>query len=217
MVATKYKNKFTDEQMEEITSRYLSGTRSGFLAEEYQCSKITINNIAKKLGHEEYVKKNKGGNRGINTDHLIPDVIKLHATGISQQKIADAVGISQAVVSRIFRQNNLKANNPAKNQYGEKNNQWKGGRTLDGNGYIQIKDFTFPEMLNKQGYVAEHRIVMAKYFNRPLTKDETVHHIDGDKTNNKLGNLQFRIGKHGKGSCYKCAECGSVKLTAIEI
>lgn len=37
----------------------------------------------------------------------------------------------------------------------------------------------------------EHRIVMERALGRPLTPDETVHHIDGDKLNNHISNLQI--------------------------
>jgi len=36
-----------------------------------------------------------------------------------------------------------------------------------------------------------HRAVMEKKLGRPLTTDEIVHHIDGDRFNNKLENLEL--------------------------
>lgn len=40
-------------------------------------------------------------------------------------------------------------------------------------------------------YVAEHRLVMEKHIGRYLTKDEVVHHIDENTTNNDISNLQL--------------------------
>lgn len=72
-------------------------------------------------------------------------------------------------------------------------------------------------MTNVNGYVLEHRLVMAEYLDRPLTKSETVHHIDGDTTNNKIENLQLRIGPHGRGQVLKCNACGSHNVQAVEL
>lgn len=57
-------------------------------------------------------------------------------------------------------------------------------------GYLYIKDFSHPNC-GKQGYVAIHRIVMEKHLNRLLTKQEVVHHINHDMTDNRIENLEL--------------------------
>ena len=52
---------------------------------------------------------------------------------------------------------------------------------------------------NSQGKVYQHHYVMCESIGRPLLPDECVHHIDRDRTNNKLGNLLLLThSEHGK-------------------
>lgn len=46
-------------------------------------------------------------------------------------------------------------------------------------------------MSGKQGYVAEHRVVMSTHLGRPLSRVEVVHHINHDMMDNRLENLQL--------------------------
>lgn len=46
-------------------------------------------------------------------------------------------------------------------------------------------------LANKSGKVYEHIYVMCKHIGRKLNDDECVHHIDRDKTNNSIKNLQL--------------------------
>ncbi len=57
-------------------------------------------------------------------------------------------------------------------------------------GYIQIYNPAHP-MSDKGGYAMEHRIIMANHLDRVLTKDEFVHHINGNRADNRLENLEL--------------------------
>lgn len=68
---------------------------------------------------------------------------------------------------------------------GEEHQNWRDARWSSGEtGYVCL---TVPG----RGRVYEHRYVMEQHLGRRLRRDEHVHHIDGDKTNNALSNLRL--------------------------
>src|SRR5215510_7860300 len=111
-------------------------------------------------------------------------------------------------------------------RHGPENPRWKGGRALDRMGYVNVWLPPTHEFIcmarNKaaksgSGYVFEHRLVMAEYLGRPLREFEEVHHVDGNKSNNAIENLQLRATPHGNGVVYRCMECGSHKVEPIPL
>jgi len=74
---------------------------------------------------------------------------------------------------------------------GNRNARWKGGRVQSQNGYIYILMPDHPNALKRgfPGYVAEHRFVMSEHLGRPLKDGELVHHMNGEKMDNRIENL----------------------------
>lgn len=69
------------------------------------------------------------------------------------------------------------------------NPRWRGGKTLDSHGYILVKAPKDHPYKTKAGYIREHRLVMEKSIGRYLFPTEDVHHLNGDKTDNRIENL----------------------------
>lgn len=82
---------------------------------------------------------------------------------------------------------------------GEKAPGWKGGRHVDAEGYVWLRKPDHPDAL--RGYVSEHRFVLEQYLERYLERgetrdfDEIPHHMDGNKQNNTIENLELCL--HG--------------------
>jgi hypothetical protein len=74
-----------------------------------------------------------------------------------------------------------------------------GARYVDvQSGYVKVFD---PEHQHAtpQGHVKEHIRVMTAALGRSLAEGETVHHRNGVRNDNRLENLQLRVGPHPRG------------------
>ena len=66
-----------------------------------------------------------------------------------------------------------------------------GHRSKTTSGYFRVK--------TKDGWRYEHIIVMENFLGRPIRKEETVHHVNGDKLDNRIDNLELWSKSHPAG------------------
>jgi HNH endonuclease len=81
-----------------------------------------------------------------------------------------------------------------------------GSKLLTG-GYVLIKV--------DGGWKSEHRWVMERALGRSLRRGESVHHINGIRSDNRLENLQVRQRFHGDGIALRCLDCGSTHIAPV--
>ncbi|MBI2007744.1 HNH endonuclease [Candidatus Saccharibacteria bacterium] len=67
---------------------------------------------------------------------------------------------------------------------GKSSPNWQGGRQVTKTGYIRIWTSRYASAL-------EHRLVMEQHLGRKLSRDEVIHHINGNNADNRIKNLQL--------------------------
>ena len=100
----------------------------------------------------------------------------------------------------------------------ENSPRWKGGY-VNRHGYVYIRvyenDPYFPMAIHQKrggGEMLEHRLLMARHLGRMLTRQEHVHHINGDKSDNRIENLQLVSPANHSLYDVMCSHC----LTRVE-
>ena len=71
---------------------------------------------------------------------------------------------------------------------GRENHNWKGGRYITPNGYVNIKTAGHPRA-NPGGYVFEHILVCERILGKHLPPGAVPHHINENKIDNRPENL----------------------------
>lgn len=215
-IASKEKQRlFTDEQEAEIARRYASREKPSKLAEEFDTTESTIRKVVRRQG---LAINPKGNQYREFTSEEVSEMQRRWEAGESQTVIAQAFQSSQVTISRVLRRAGITVVH--RKPVGEAHGSWKGGRVVTSEGYIRVmvpSSDPLRCLADRQGYVLEHRLVMARHLGRPLLPSETVHHIDGDKTHNVPENLQLRQGPHGAGVCLRCLDCGSSNVETVQL
>lgn len=100
----------------------------------------------------------------------------------------------------------------AKSRRGEQSGNWKGGRIIDRHGYVLLWKPDHPNAKGS-GYVHEHRYIMSEKLGRPLTDQESVHHKNAIKDDNRPENLELMTKRVHRGivECPHCSKSFSIR------
>lgn len=206
--------KFDDEQERVICERYIAGESALALAREFVCSDITLRRV---LGRNNVSRRRGPGLRSW-TQAQVAEIKERWYAGESQHSIGKSLGVSQTAISKLLLFHGIPP--VRRTAVGSRVASWKGGRVGVAGGYLGVlvnAADPMASMRQSAGYVLEHRLVMARAMGRPLTPQESVHHINGDRQDNRIENLQLRTGSHGKGAAMCCADCGSSNIVPISL
>jgi hypothetical protein len=125
-------------------------------------------------------------------DPFHSQIAELAAEGYTCPEIVDALAlpVKEEQVRRFMHKHGITLLAHRGAQPGEKHRDWKGGRIPDKNGYILVHQPDHP-YANSGGYVREHRLVMEQRLGRYLDPKEIVHHLNGDRADNRIENLEL--------------------------
>lgn len=203
--------RFTDDEEREIAEAYGRRELTSKLAKQYGCSGQLIRRIARDHGK---IINGRGNWFKEFTNNEINDVLTLRRDRFSVAVIASRTGLSGFQVDRIVREHELGRRWVVKREAGHELPHKPGDYVFE---VMGDDDPFFPYMARANGYVQQHRLFMARSLNRPLRADETVHHINGVRDDNRIENLQLRQGRHGKGVVAQCLDCGSHNVGTTKI
>lgn len=214
-----HRRRISREQEQEVLRMYAAGQTHSQIARSFGVHRNTIGHLLWRNGQT----KTKPGRKSLFSLEEKLSIRAYYELGTSQEAIAALWSVAPQTIARVLRELGVVCR-PAGFQPAEHHHAWRGGKCLRSDGYVLQRitsESPFFSMAQKKvdghSYILEHRLVMAVSLGRVLRDSETVHHIDGNKQNNALSNLQLRQSRHGAGIVLQCADCGSHNVTAVEI
>lgn len=194
---------------QQILVMYRTGRTMESIATEFGVDRNTVRNTLVRLDEPL---RHRGPEPSTFTQKERERMAALRAEGWTQEQIANELKTSQPRVSKELVAMGLVRGKVKRNRR---------ERIKTRQGYAMVLLHPDDPLLvmahTSTRYVLEHRIVMARHLGRALSPHETVHHINGDRGDNRLDNLELRSGRHGKHAAYRCVDCGSRNVVSTTL
>ena len=119
--------------------------------------------------------------------HIKLQIVEMYKAGKNSNYISNKFNISVGKVFCILKESNVRVRTKSEVKF-------KDARYVDNHGYVIVTAMGDDRkyLTNKdRNRISEHRLVMSRHLGRKLRIHETVHHINGDRQDNEINNLEL--------------------------
>lgn len=175
-----------------LVDGYLSGQTMAQIAEPFGLGQYVVRRVLTERGVEI---RGSTGHRGRPRPlkASLDEIVRMHSEGLSCNQIAKHFDTYQWKVAKFLRKAGHEPND-GRFRRGSANPITKVGKWTTKEGYVTaILDLHEYHLRGRRkgNSMLEHRLVMARHLGRPLYDYENVHHMNGDKADNRLENLEL--------------------------
>ena len=109
---------------------------------------------------------------------------------LTQRQVGEKLGCLGAQISKLCRRHQIQTQRRGP-RGGPAHPDWKGGVHVDRQGYVFVYAPWHPRKKKYGNYVLLSRLLMEQKIGRLLRREEVVHHINDDRGDNRIENLQL--------------------------
>jgi hypothetical protein len=190
-------HRFKGSQIETLAAEYEGGASLTELASRNDCSAAVVRKTLMRSGVQM---RDKGSHR-YWTPERVAWLREQYEAGRSNVDIALELGFSARVVGQQLLKLGIAPRGAVLK--GPAHHSWRGGRRVRDSGYVEVKvpdDDPMAVMRGNNGYVLEHRLVMARKLGRPLLPGENPHHKNLIRSDNDPANLELWLTSQPSGA-----------------